>query len=83
MKEHDFVNPTVEGKVSSKHDSSCTSNSKEELENWHNTLHEVSTRQCERITKLVRCMIFEVCNLPSYDGLGDVNTFLDEYEEQV
>ena len=28
-------------------------------------------------------MIYEVCNLPSYDGLGDVNTFINDYEEQV
>lgn len=33
-KEHDFVNPTGEGKLSWEHDSSCTSNSEEELENW-------------------------------------------------
>lgn len=28
-------------------------------------------------------MTSEVCNIPSYDGLGDVNIFLDDYEEQV
>ena len=28
-------------------------------------------------------MTSEVCNLPYYDGLGDVNIFLDDYEEQV
>lgn len=28
-------------------------------------------------------MISFLCNLPSYDGLGDVNTFLNNYEEQV
>jgi len=28
-------------------------------------------------------MIFEVCNLPSYGGLGDINTFLNDYEEHV
>ena len=28
-------------------------------------------------------MTSNVCNLPSYDGLGDVNIFLTDYEEQV
>ena len=28
-------------------------------------------------------MIYEVCNLHSYDGLGDVNNFLNDYEENV
>ena len=28
-------------------------------------------------------MISEVCNMSSYDGLGDVNIFLNGYEEQV
>lgn len=27
-------------------------------------------------------MTFEICNLPSYDGLGDVNIFLNNYEEK-
>ena len=80
-KEQDCVNPTVEGKLSWEHDSSCTSNSEEELEYWKNRLHEVSTSRCARITKSVHCMISEVCNLPSYDVLGDVNTFLNDYEE--
>ena len=25
----------------------------------------------------------EVCDLPFYDGLGDINTFLEEYKEKV
>jgi len=28
-------------------------------------------------------MTCEVCNLPSYDGLDDLNFFLDNCEEQV
>jgi len=28
-------------------------------------------------------MTIEVCDLPFYDGLGDINTFLEEYEEHV
>ena len=82
-KEQDCVNPTTKGKLTWEHDNSCASNSEEELENWHNRIHEVSTRNCAQVTKSVFCMTSEVCNLPSYDVLGDVNIFLDEYEEQV
>ena len=32
--EHDFVNPTTKCKLTWKHDSSFTSDSEEELENW-------------------------------------------------
>lgn len=83
VKEQECVNPTAEGKLSWEQDISCTSDLDSELENWHNRLHEVSIRHCARITKSIHCMISEVCNLPSYDGLGDVNTFLNDYEEQV
>lgn len=33
--------------------------------------------------KSVCCITSEVCNLPSYDGLGDINTFINGYEKQV
>lgn len=81
VKEHDCVNPTIEGKLSWERDNSCTLKSEEELENWYNRLHEVSTKPYAIITKSVRYMISEVCNIPSYDGLGDVNNFINDYEE--
>lgn len=43
-KEQDFVNPTAKGKLTWGHDSSYASDLEEELENWHNMLHEVSIR---------------------------------------
>ena len=43
----------------------------------------MSTRRCARVTKEFHCMTIEVCDLPFYDGLGDINTFLEEYEEHV
>lgn len=43
----------------------------------------MSTRRCARMTKLLRCISYEVCNLSYYDGLGDINNFLEDYEEQV
>jgi len=82
-KEQDFVNPTTEGKLSWENDIYCTSDSEEESEKCQNRLHEVSTRQCAIINKKFHCMISKVCNLPSYHVLGDVDNFLNEYEEQV
>jgi len=64
-------------------DNSSTSDSEEELENWQNRLHEVSTRQCEKMTKAVHSMTIEVCDFPFYDGLGTINNFLEEYKEHV
>lgn len=79
--EHDFVKHTIEGNLTWEHDSSYALDSEEELDNWKNSLHELSKRCCQRISKSVHSMAYEVCNMPSYDGLGGVNIFLDEYEE--
>lgn len=63
--------------------SSCTSNSVEELEHWKNQLHEVSTLHCNMMTKSLHYISSEIRNLPYYDGLTDVNNFLDEFEWEV
>ena len=52
--QEDYINPTTDGKLSWKSVSCCTSDSGEALENWKNRLHEVSMRQCARITHSVR-----------------------------
>ena len=83
VKEEEWINPIANGKLTWEQVSSCTSDSKEDLENQQNILHEVSTRRRKRITKVVRCMTNEVCDLHLYDGLGDVNTFFKDYEMQV
>lgn len=41
---NDYINPTVDGMLSWCCASSCTSNSKEVLENWKNRMHKVSGR---------------------------------------
>lgn len=43
----------------------------------------MSTRQCARITKSLCCINSEVCKFPYSDGLGNVSTFLDDYERQI
>ena len=46
-----YVNPTMEGALSWRYDSSCTSDSDEGLENWQNRMHELSGMRCARLTK--------------------------------
>ena len=51
--QEDDLNPTMDGNLSWKSASSCTSNSGEALENGKNMLHEVSMRRCTRVTRSV------------------------------
>ena len=60
--------------------SSCTSDSGEELENWQNKMHEVSMRICARITQSVRRVGAEGSELPTYEGLPNLASFLVEFE---
>ena len=52
--EEDYINPTTDGNLRWRCASSCSSDSREALENWKNRLHEVSMRRCARITKSVQ-----------------------------
>jgi hypothetical protein len=53
------------------------------LENWHQRLHEVSTRRCARIDRAVRWIGIEIKETPSFHGLNDLETFLKQYEDEV
>jgi len=65
------------------HESSCTSDFNEEIECWQNQLHEVTTLNCNMMTRLLHCVSSEVRNLPIYDGLNEVDTSLDTFEKEV
>jgi len=77
------VNPTMDECIAWDRESSCTLNLDEELEHWQNRLHEVSTLRCNMMTKSLRYVSSEVRNLPHYDGLTDVDCFLDAFEREV
>ena len=47
----DYINPTTEGNISCRCDSSCASDSDVGLENWQNRLYEVSAHRCAFMTK--------------------------------
>jgi hypothetical protein len=53
------------------------------LENWQNKMYEFSARRCARLTREVHWIGTEVSNLPTFDGLNHLETFLVEFEEIV
>ena len=73
----------MNGNLSWRSASSCTSDSREALENWKNRLHEVSMRTCARITKYVRQVETQSRELPTYEGLPNIGNFLSEFEGMV
>ena len=76
----DYVNPTADRKLSWWSLSSYTSYSREAMENWNNRLHGVSLQKCARITKTMRRVDIEVCDLPTYEGLPNLESFLTKFK---
>jgi len=81
--DQDWVNFTTGGCIAWDRKSFYTSDLDEELEHWKNRLLEVSTLHCNMTTKLLRCVSSEVISLPYYDGLIDIDKFLDAFEREV
>jgi hypothetical protein len=46
-------------------------------------MYEVSTRRCARLTREVGWIDTTVSNLPTFDGLNPLETFLSKFEESV
>ena len=80
--QNDYINPTAEGNISWRCDSSCASDSDVGLENWQNRLYEVLARRCTYLTKSLRWIRAELKDISSFDGLVDVNDFLYQFEQQ-
>jgi len=72
----------VDGRISWEHESSCTSDSDKEIEQWQNWLHKVTTLNYNMVTRLLRCVATKVRDLPTY-GLGEVEEFLNKFEGEV
>ena len=75
-KEENYVNPTPEGIMDWKCDSSCMTDSDEGLENWQNRLYELHGHRCARITKSLRWLGSQTRVLPIFDGLTDPEEFI-------
>jgi hypothetical protein len=82
-RQHDYINPMANGNLSWRSDNACSSDSEEALEKWKNKMYEVSTRRCARLTREVRWIGTTVSNLPTFDGLNPLETFLSDFEESV
>jgi hypothetical protein len=46
-------------------------------------MYEVSTRRCARLTREIHWINTTVSNLPTFDGLNPLETFLLDFEESV
>ena len=79
----DYVNPTDDGMLSWRCESSCMFDSEVGLENWQQRLHEVLGRRLARITKTLCWIGSKVSTLPIFDGLSDIQIFVQEYEAQL
>ena len=79
----DNINPRTNGKLSWRSVRSCTSYFGEALENWQNRMHEVSMIRCARITRYVRRVGTDTSDLPIYEGLHNLASFLTKFEEKV
>ncbi len=77
------MNPTMDGCITWDHESSYTSGSDEEIECWQNELHEVTMLNCNTMTQSLSYVSSEPRNLPIYDGLNEVDIFLDAFEREV
>ena len=79
----DYINPTVEWNISWWCNRSCALDSDDALENWQNRLYEVSARRCASMTKSLWWIGTEIKDIPSFDGLGDVKDFLQQFEQEI
>ena len=77
------MNPTTERWISWEYESSCMSNSNEEIERWQNRLYKVTTLNCNMMTRSLHYVFKEVGDLPVDDGLSEVDTFFDRFEREV
>jgi len=81
--DQDWVNPTVDGRISWERESSCTSYSDEEIERWQNQLHKVTKLNYNMMIRSLRCVATEARDLPMYNGLTVVDHFLNKFEKEV
>jgi hypothetical protein len=75
-----YINSIVDGNLSWRSESTCSSDSEEALENWQNKMYEFFMWRCARLTREVRWIGTEVSNFPTFDGLNYLETFLLEIE---
>lgn len=79
----DWVNPTINGRISWERESSCTSDLDEEIERWQNQLHKVTMLNCNMMARSLHYVTKKARELTKYDGLIIVDAFLNKFESTV
>jgi len=79
----DHIELDEEGKLIWENVSSWDGDSEQALEDWQNQMHEVSIRRCAYITKSLRWIRIEVCNVSSFDGSNNLEEFMSTYQVTV
>jgi hypothetical protein len=69
-----------DGNLSWQSESACSSDSEEALENWQNRMYEVVAHRCAILTREVCWIGTKLNNLPTFDCLNHLETFLLEFE---
>jgi hypothetical protein len=77
------LNTTIDGVIGWRSITSCASDLDIGLENWKQRLHEVSTRRCARIDRIVIWVGTEIRELPIFHGINELEEFLKKYEEEL
>lgn len=80
--DRDWANPIADGRISWERESSCSLDSDEEVEQWQNRLHEVTTPNCSMMVRSLSCVTTEARELPTYDGFIVVDEFLKNFKAQ-
>jgi hypothetical protein len=81
MQEEYYVNPTLYGVLSWRSITSWMLESDTWLENWQQILHEVSTRRCTRIDRIVIWVGTKIREPPIFHGVNELKEFLTIYED--
>ena len=72
VQEEYYVNPTVDEVISWRIIMSCASDSDTRLDNWQQRLHEVSTRICTRIDRVVQWVGTKIREPSRFHGFNDL-----------
>lgn len=81
--DQDCMNPTVDGRISWKCSSSCTSDLDKEIECLQNRLNKITTLSCNMMIKSLWSVMSKSMKLPPYVGVTGVEYFLDNFERAV
>ena len=79
--DQDWVNPMTDERISWEHDSPCTLDSNDEIEQWQNRLHEVTTLNRNLMVRSLRRVMTKARELSTYAGATNVEEPIDRCEK--